>query len=71
MITQRQLVQVLKEFHKGLSDTTFRRYVYELLNVLSNEELQILIFNNVPPGIQIKAYEILEKRKTRRLEVMA
>jgi len=63
MITQRQVIRVLREFHKGVGDTTLRRYIYILLNALSNEELQILIYSDeVPPGVRIRAMQILEKR---------
>jgi hypothetical protein len=63
MITQKQVLEAVKDFKPYFSETTLRRYMNSLLEILSDEELKILAFNNdVPHAIRRKAYVILKQR---------
>lgn len=64
MITQREILNFLKEnMNKSFSETSFRKYVYELMEVLEPNDLKILLEKEGLPGIQVKAYMILLERE--------
>ena len=64
MITQREILNFLKEnMNKPFSETSFRKYVYELMKVLDSKDLKILLEKEGLPGIQVKAYMLLLERE--------
>ena len=63
MITQREILNFLKEnMNKNFSETSFRKYVYELMEVLDSKDLKVLLEKEGLPGIQVKAFKLLIER---------